>query len=93
MSAPPKPTPLTRADLLIEAMLTVGELRKPGYVNKVLDQLMVLETEIDEGRVHVLRPAWTDEEREQVRQDAEDWLREASVRVRARASARKRRSE
>jgi len=83
MSQERPPPPLTRADLILEAILTVGEIRKPGYTLKVMEQLL----EQDE-RVTLLRPGADPAEQEQVMAQAQAWLREASVRARARAAQR-----
>ena len=80
---PPAPSPLTRADLIIEAMLVVGEMRRPGYALKVMQQLLS-----QEAPVAVLRPSATPLVEAEVRAEAIVWLREASVRARARAAQR-----
>lgn len=77
------PPPLSRADLIIEAMLVVGEIRRPGYALKVMEQLLS-----QEDPVAVLRPTTSPTEEAKVRTEAILWLREASVRARARAAQR-----
>jgi len=83
-SDPSKPSPpLSRADLIIEAMLVVGEIRKPGYALKVMEQLLS-----QDEPVALLRPAASPIDEAEVRAEAIVWLREASVRARARAAQR-----
>lgn len=84
----PKPLapPATRQDLILEAMLTVGEIRKPGYVQKVLDQLLAQDSVI----VAELRPSAAADHESDVRTAAVAWLRQASLRARARAAHRQR---
>jgi hypothetical protein len=81
----PKPLPpaSTRQDMIIEAMLTVGEIRKPGYAQKVLEQLGA---QAEHG-VMELRPAAAAEDVAREREAAINWLRSAVIRARARASS------
>lgn len=71
--------------MLIEAIITDAERRRPGYVKRLLRQLM---TPPDDTAVRVLRP--TAEPDEAVKAAAVAWLREASVRARARAATKRR---
>lgn len=68
--------------MILEAILTVGEIRKPGYVMKVMRQLEAQA----ETPVRELHPATSVEEEAKERQAAVAWLRGAIVRARARAS-------
>lgn len=68
--------------MILEAILTVGEIRKPGYVLKVMKQLEAQEA----TTVRELRPAAPAEEEARERQAAIAWLRGAMVRARARAA-------
>lgn len=77
------PSPLSRADLIIEAMLVVGEIRRPGYALKVMEQLLS-----QDEPVAVLRPKVSPSAEAELREEAITWLREASVRARARAAQR-----
>lgn len=79
------PAPPTRADLILEAILTVGEIRKPGYALKVMRELVNREEPVT-----ILRPNATEEAQAEAREDAVMWLKEATIRARARAEVRKR---
>lgn len=79
----PSPPPPTRTDLILEAILMVGEIRKPGYARKVMRELMS-----QEHPVAVLRPRGTAGASPEARAEAIAWLEEASVRARARAATR-----
>lgn len=82
-SQKPQPRPQSRQDLILEAILTVGEIRKPGYVQKVLDQLAT------PGDT-VVTELWAKEDESAMRAEASEWLQSAAIRVRARAAARQR---
>ncbi|KQV66611.1 hypothetical protein [Caulobacter sp. Root343] len=86
-SKAPLSLPSSRQDLILEAMLTVGEIRKPGYVQKVMDQLLAQAASV----VAELRPNAAPEQDSETRKDAVKWLRQASVRARARAEERHKR--
>lgn len=81
----PTAEPLTRAEVLLEAMLTEQERRKPGYTRRLLDLLI---TPPEDTSVTVLRP--TSEPDPKAREAAIAWLREVSVRARARAASKRR---
>ena len=70
--------------MILEAMLTVGEIRRPGYVVKVMEQL----TAQNDTKVAELRPSADPELEARERQAAITWLRGATVRARARAAER-----
>lgn len=73
---------------IVEAMLTVGEIRRPGYVKKVMAQLQGKEATV----VAELHPDAGDE-KANTRASAVQWLQQASIRARAKAAekqARKR---
>lgn len=61
----------------------VGEIRKPGYALKVMRELL---NQTDP--VTILRPNATAEADAKAREEAVEWLKEATVRARARAAAR-----
>ena len=84
-SPPSDETAPSRAEVLIEAIITDGERRRPGYAKRLLRLLL---TPPADTPVTVLRP--TAEPDEQVRQSAITWLREASVRAQARAATKRR---
>lgn len=80
-SQKPQPRPQSRQDLILEAILTVGEIRKPGYVQKVLDQLSA-------PNETVVTELWASEDETAMRAEAIEWLQSAAIRVRARAAER-----
>lgn len=86
--APPADEPApSRAEVLIEAIITDAEKRRPGYAKRLLRQLM---TSPADTAVTVLRPKAEPEEH--VKESAITWLREASVRARAVAASKRRNS-
>lgn len=63
--------------------MTVGEIRKPGYVQKVMDQLATLDDT-------VVTELWATEDDSVIRAEAIEWLQSAAIRVRGRAAAKQR---